>query len=71
MSDINTGRLLVSKFMEGNNITKEDVAAAYGLKRPWVSKVLNGTDTGPSANKLILTIIRDYRLREEDDSDDT
>lgn len=65
MAEIENGRALVKDFMDKNNISEQDLASAYGKSRVWVQRALNGKDKGPAVNLFILTIIRDYRLREK------
>ncbi|MGY3767089.1 hypothetical protein ACWOAH_11230 [Vagococcus vulneris] len=65
MSEIENGRKLVQDFMETNKISEQDLASAYGKSRVWVQRALKGSDKGPAVNLFILTIIRDYRLREK------
>ena len=64
MSEIDNGRELVRKFMEENKVSEQDLASAYGKSRVWVQRALKGKDKGPAVNLFILTIIRDYKLRE-------
>lgn len=64
MAEIKNGQELIKDFMNANNIAEQDLASAYGKSRTWVQRVLSGKDKGPAANLFILTIIRDYKLRE-------
>lgn len=54
----------MKKFIKDNNISEPDLATAYGKSRVWVQRALNGQDKGPAVNSFILTLIRDYRIRE-------
>lgn len=65
MSEIDNGRALIKEFMKKNSVSEPDLAAAYGKTRIWVQRALNGKDKGRAVNIFILTVIRDYRLREE------
>lgn len=65
MAEIDKGRELVLKFMEDNKISELDLASMYGKSRTWVQQALRGYKEGPAINLFILTIIRDYKLREE------
>lgn len=65
MSEIDNGRELIKEFMAKNKVSEPDLAAAYGKSRIWIQRALNGKDKGPAVNMFILTVIRDYRLREE------
>lgn len=65
MAEIEQGRKLVQKFMETNKVSEQDLASAYGKSRTWVQRAVRGYDNGAAVNLFILTIIRDYKLREE------
>lgn len=65
MAEIDKGRELVLKFMEENKISELDLASMYGKSRTWVQRALRGYSEGPAVNLFLLTIIRDYKLREE------
>ena len=43
----------------------EDLATAYGYTRVRMQQIIDGHWSGPKANKTILEIIRDYRIRQE------
>lgn len=44
----------------------EDLATAYGYTRVRMQQIIDGHWSGPKANKTILEIIRDYRIRQEE-----
>ncbi|EAG8700774.1 hypothetical protein CHT76_08680 [Listeria monocytogenes] len=69
MSNINNGRDVVLSFLEKNNITHNDLATAYGKKRSLVTNILNGNVTGTAANLFILELIRDYKIRDEQEGE--
>lgn len=64
MSDIDVGRGLVKEFIKVNKLSETDLATAYGKSRVWVQRAVNGSDKGPAVNLFLLTVIRDYKLRE-------
>lgn len=63
MPDINNGRERILKYIRENNIQIADLAVAYGMNKQDLTNYLNGKLTGPMANKIILKIIADYRIR--------
>ena len=63
MPDINNGRERILKYIKENNIQIADLAVAYGMNKQDLTNYLNGKLTGPMANKIILKIIADYRIR--------
>jgi len=63
MSNLDNGRAAIKSFMRENNITMEDLATAYGHSRVRMQQILDGHWSGPKANKTVLEIIRDYRIR--------
>lgn len=63
MSNLENGRAAIKNFMKENSITVEDLATAYGVSRVRMQQILDGYWSGPVANKTILEIIRDYRIR--------
>lgn len=65
MGNSNNGRVLVNEFLYKNQVTDYDLAAMYGKTRQWIRQVLDGKVSGPSANKLVLEIIRDFKIRGE------
>lgn len=66
MSNISNGRELVLRFVKENNISEQDLATTYGKSRVHVQRILKGMDSGPAANKFILELIRDFKIRESD-----
>lgn len=62
VSNIDSGREAIKRFMKENSITVVNLATAYGCSRNWVTRVLNGKEKGSAANLLILEIIRDYKI---------
>lgn len=64
MAEIEQGRKLVQDFMKLNQVSEQDLASAYGKSRVWVQRAVKGYDKGAAVNLFILTIIRDYKLRE-------
>ncbi len=63
MSNLDNGREAIKKFMKSNGIAMEDLATAYGKSRVRMQQIIDGHWSGPEANKTILEIIRDYRIR--------
>ncbi|MDT2743976.1 hypothetical protein [Enterococcus asini] len=63
MPDINNGRERILKYIQENNIQIADLAVAYGMNKQDLTNYLNGKLTGPMANKIVLKIIADYRIR--------
>lgn len=63
MSNLDKGRLAIKEFMKQNDVTMEDLATAYGYTRVRMQQIIDGHWSGPKANKTILEIIRDYRIR--------
>lgn len=63
MPDINNGRERILKYIKENNIQIADLAVAYGMNKQDLTNYLNGKLAGPMANKIILKIIADYRIR--------
>lgn len=63
MSNLDNGRAAIKEFMKENGITVDDLATAYGHTRVRMQQILDGHWSGPKANRTILEIIRDYRIR--------
>lgn len=42
-----TGRELVKKYLEDNDISNESLAVMYGYSKVYVGEVLNGSKVGP------------------------
>lgn len=63
MSNLDNGRAAIKEFMKENGITMDDLATAYGHTRVRMQQILDGHWSGPKANRTILEIIRDYRIR--------
>ncbi|ANZ70340.1 hypothetical protein [Pediococcus claussenii] len=62
MPDTAKGRQAILNYIEINEIKIRSLGKAYGVSYQYVQKVLNGEAKGPSANKLILKIIDDFKI---------
>lgn len=58
-----SGRELINKYLDKNNISVVSLATAYGVGKMYMGQVLSGAKQNPSANALILKIIEDYKIR--------
>ncbi|MFS1017234.1 hypothetical protein ACFC9J_14375 [Enterococcus casseliflavus] len=67
MSNLDNGRNAIKTYMKKNNLTEQAMATAYGVSRTWMQQVLNGSRTGPTANSLVIEIIRDLKIQETEE----
>ena len=62
MPSTTSGRELVKKFLQENNIKSTDLAKAYGMTKQEVSNYLNGSKTNPASNRFIVQVISDFNI---------
>lgn len=67
MSNLDNGRNAIKTYMKKNNLTEQAMATAYGVSRTWMQQFLNGSRTGPTANSLVIEIIRDLKIQESEE----
>ena len=63
MPSIDAGRLKVLEFIKQHDLSINDLAVAYGIKKQDMHNYLNGNLKTPKANQLIIRIISDYKIR--------
>lgn len=66
MPTTESGRELVSKYLDKNNISIVSLATTYGVGKMYMSQVLSGVKQNPAANAMILKIIDDLKIRGSD-----
>lgn len=57
------GRELIRQYLDDNNISDISLAATYGVGKVYLGQVLSGKKQSAAANKLVLKIIEDYKIR--------
>lgn len=62
MPSTKTGRDLVQRYCEENEISIGDLAKMYGMTKSNVSDYLSGKLKGPAANRFILKVIHDFKI---------
>lgn len=67
MSNLDNGRKAIKAYMKNNDISEQTLATAYGVSRIWIQRILRGSETGRAANSLVLEIIRDFKIRENEE----
>ncbi|MCW2280446.1 XRE family transcriptional regulator [Lactococcus lactis] len=63
MPEISLGLNKIKAYMDENHILAVDLATAYGIKKGDFADILNGKDTSPRANRVIIKIISDFKIR--------
>lgn len=57
-----TGRELIQRYIDKNEISVTSLAAMYGISKTYMSDILSGKKTGSKPNAIILRIIEDFKL---------
>lgn len=57
-----TGRELIQRYIDKNEISITSLAAMYGISKVYMSNILSGKKTGSKPNAIILRIIEDFKL---------
>lgn len=63
MPESTVGRDKVLEFMKENGVLQADIATQYGIKSGDFADIMSGKDTTARANKVILRIISDFKIR--------
>lgn len=63
MPETVTGREKILKFIEDNGVKQIDLATQYGIKSGDFADIMTGKDLSPKANRVILKIISDFKIR--------
>lgn len=63
MPESTVGRDKVLNFMKENGVLQIDLATQYGIKPSDFADMMTGKDTTARANKTILKIISDFKIR--------
>lgn len=63
MPETVTGREKILKFIEDNGVLQIDLATQYGITSGDFADIITGKDTSPRANRVILKIISDFKIR--------
>ncbi|WP_461240790.1 XRE family transcriptional regulator [Paucilactobacillus sp. N302-9] len=61
------GRDLVKDYLKENKISIASLATTYSVGKMYMGQVLDGTKTSAAANKLVLKIIDDFKIRAKED----
>lgn len=63
MPETVTGREKILKFIEDSGVKQIDLATQYGIASGDFADIMTGKDTTPKANRVILKIISDFKIR--------
>ncbi|MDT2860433.1 XRE family transcriptional regulator [Lactococcus lactis] len=63
MPETVTGREKILKFIEDNGVKQIDLATQYGIRSGDFADIMTGKDASPKANRVILKIISDFKIR--------
>lgn len=63
MTETKDARTKIISYIEESNKKISDLAVMFNVSKVYMSNVLNGKQTGPAANELILTIINAFKIR--------
>lgn len=63
------GRILIKRYLKEHNISITDLATLFGMKKQDVSSYLSGYKKTTEQTKFILTVIKHFRIRKENDNE--
>ncbi|WP_063697023.1 hypothetical protein [Pediococcus inopinatus] len=63
MPETLAGRKLIAEFLNDNDISIASLATTYDVGKMYMQQVLSGKKKSAAANKMILKIIDDYKIR--------
>ncbi|GAX46803.1 hypothetical protein [Pseudolactococcus reticulitermitis] len=63
MPQTTTGREKIIEFIKESGVNQIDLATQYGISSGDFSDMMTGKDTSSRANRVILKIISDFKIR--------